>query len=60
MKNKYFLEFSSQLLKEEKIILKLLIEKYLKKEKLEFFLDEIEIPKLRNCKKNFIERLGKK
>lgn len=60
MKNKYFLEFSSQLLKEEKIILKLLIEKYLKKEKLEFSLDELDIPKLRNCKKKYIERLGKK
>lgn len=60
MKNKYFLEFSSQLLKEEKNILKLFIEKYLKKEKMEFRLDELEIPKLRNCKKNYIERLGKK
>lgn len=60
MKNKYFLEFSSPLLKEEKNILKLFIEKYLKKEKVEFRLDELEIPKLRNCKKNYIERLGKK
>ncbi|MGL4802488.1 MAG: hypothetical protein ACRC18_09500 [Cetobacterium sp.] len=60
MKNKYFLEFSSQLLKEEKSILKLFIEKYLKKEKMEFKLDDLEIPKLRNCKKNYIERLGKK
>lgn len=32
MKNKYFLEFSSQLLKEEKNILKLFIEKFLEKE----------------------------
>ncbi len=60
MKNKYFLEFSSQLLKEEKNILKLFIEKFLEKETMEFKLDELEIPKLRNCKKNYIERLGKK
>ncbi|MGL4987707.1 MAG: hypothetical protein ACRC5F_00430, partial [Cetobacterium sp.] len=60
MKNKYFLEFSSQLLKEERIFLKELIERYLKKEKIEFLLNEIELPKLKNCKKKFIERLAKK
>lgn len=60
MKNKYFLEFSSQLLKEEKNILRLFIESYLKKENMEFKLDELDIPKLKSCKKNYLERLGKK
>ncbi|MGL4997659.1 MAG: hypothetical protein ACRC5T_01530 [Cetobacterium sp.] len=60
MKNKFFLEFSSQLLKEERNILRFFIESHLKKQNLEFRLEELDIPKLKNCKKNYLERLGKK
>ncbi|MGL5124313.1 MAG: replication initiation protein [Fusobacteriaceae bacterium] len=60
MKNKYFVEFSSYLTKDEKIILIFFLEKYFKNEKMKFLLEELEIPKLNNSKNNFVERLSKK
>ncbi|MGL6065115.1 MAG: hypothetical protein ACRC0S_08535 [Fusobacteriaceae bacterium] len=60
MKNKYFVEFSSPLTKDEKIILNFFLEKHFENEKMEFLLEELEIPKLKNSKNNFMERLSKK
>lgn len=60
MKNNYFIEFSSSLSKDEKNILVFLIKKYLKDRKLDFKIDSLDIPKLKNCKKLYLERFAKK
>lgn len=56
----YFVEFSSSLSKDEKVILLFFIEKYLKNTTLDFVMEDLNIPKLKGSKKIFLERLGKK
>ncbi len=60
MEKNYFVEFSPSLLKEERNLLSFLLKKSLKKDKLEFLLEDLDIPKLKNSKVLFLERFVKK
>lgn len=60
MQKNYFIEFSSPLVKEEKKLIHFLIKKELKLEELNFLLDDLDIPELKNSKLSFIDRFSKK
>ena len=60
MKKIYFVEFSSPLIKEEKKLIRCLIEKELRLSPLKFLLDDLEVPELKSSKINFIDRFSRK
>ena len=60
MKKNFFIEFSSPLSRDEKLILKKIILDYENNIPLTYSIASLDIPKLKNSKEKFMERLGKK
>lgn len=60
MKKNFFIEFSSPLSKDEKCILKKIILDFENEVPLTYPIASLKVPKLKNSKEKFVERLGKK